>query len=61
MLAMNDETVSKLKMKHPPASAPGSIILLPDEVQNIHPVRYEDITAKKVRKAAINTKGGSDP
>ena len=61
ILPLNDDTISKLKMKHPQASAPDPIILLPDEAQNIHPIRYEDITAEKVRKAAINTKGGSGP
>ena len=58
---LKDDTISKLKMKHPQASAPDPIILLSDEAQNIHPVRYEDITAEEVRKATINTKGGSGP
>ena len=58
---MNDDTIFKLKMKHSQASAPDPIILPPDESQNIHPIRYEDITAEEVRKAAINTKGGSGP
>ena len=61
ILSLNDDTISKLKMKHPQISAPDPVILLPDEVQNIHPITYEDITAEKVRKAAINTKGGSGP
>ena len=61
ILPLNDDTISKLKMKHPQASAPDPTILLPDEGLNIHPVRYEDITAEEVRKAAINTKGGSGP
>ena len=53
---MNDDTILKLKMKHAQASDPDPIILLPDGAQNIHPITYEDITAEKVRKAAINTK-----
>ena len=61
ILPVNDDTISKLKMKHPQVSAPDPIILLPDEAQNIHPIRYEDITAEKVRKTAINTEGGSGP
>ena len=59
ILSLNDGSISKLKMKHPQTSAPDPIILLPDEAQNIYPIRYEDTTAQKVRKAAINTKGGS--
>ena len=53
---MNDDTILKLKMKHAQDSDPDPIILLPDGAQNIHPITYEDITAEKVRKAAINTK-----
>ena len=59
ILPLNDDTISKLKMKHPQASAPDPIVLLPDEAQNIDPIRYRHITAQKVCKAAINTKGGS--
>ena len=61
ILPLNDDTISKLKMKHPQASDPDPIIFLPDEARNIHPIRYEDITTEKVRKAVINTKGGSRP
>ena len=59
-LPLNHNTISKLEMKHLQASAPDPIILLPDEAQNIHPIRHEDITAEDVHKAAINTKGGDD-
>ena len=58
---LNDDTIPKLKMKHPQASASDPIILLLDEAQNIHTIRYHDITAKEVRKAVINTKRGSGP
>ena len=61
ILPLNDESISKIKMKHPQASAPDPIILLPDEAQNIHSIKYEDISAEKVRKAAIITKEGSGP
>ena len=61
ILPSNDESISKIKMKHPQALAPDPIILLPDEAQNIHPIRYKDITAKEVHKTVINTKGGSGP
>ena len=61
ILPLNDDTICKLKMKHPQVSAPDPIILLPDEAQNIHLIWYKDITTKKVRKTAINTKGGSGP
>ena len=53
ILPLNDDTISKPKMKHPQASAPDPIILLPDEAQNIHPIRYEDITAEKVEKLRL--------
>ena len=38
ILPLNDDSISKLKMKHSQASAPDPIILLPDEAQNIHPI-----------------------
>ena len=57
IVLLNDDTISKLKMKHPQALAPDPIILLPDEAQHFHPIRYEEITAEEVRKAAINTRG----
>ena len=61
ILPLNDDTISKLKMKHFQPSSLDPIILLPDEAQNIRTIRYEDITAEKVRKAVINTKEGSGP
>ena len=39
ILPLNDETISKLKMKHHQASSPDPTILLPDEAQNIHLIR----------------------
>ena len=34
--------------------------LLPDDVRNVSPIRFESATAAEVRKAAIRTKEGSD-
>ena len=59
-LPLNHNITSKLEMKNLQASGPDPIILLPDEAQNIHPIRQEDITAEDVHKAEINTKGGDD-
>ena len=59
-LPLNHNIISKLEMKNLQASAPDPIILLPDEAQNTHSIRQEDITAEDVHKAEINTKGGDD-
>ena len=34
--------------------------LLPDDVRNVSPIRFESATAAEVWKAAIRTKEGSD-
>ena len=41
ILLLNDDPISKLKTKHPLVSAPDPITLLPNEAQNIHPIRYD--------------------
>ena len=61
ILPLNDDTISKLRMKHPKAVNPDPVVLLPDDTPNVHPIRFECITAEEVRKAAIRTKGGSGP
>lgn len=38
---------------------PALEVLLPDDVRNVNPIRFESATAEEVRKAAIRTKEGS--
>ena len=47
ILPLNDDSISKLKMKHPQASAPDPIILLPDEAQNIHTISTKTSQPKR--------------
>ena len=36
-------------------------VLLPDQLEIIHRLKYENINADAVRKVALKTKGGSVP
>ena len=47
ILPLNDDSISKLKMKHSQVSAPDPIILLPDEAQNIHPISTKTSQPKR--------------
>ena len=38
---------------------PALEVLLPDDVRNVNPIRFESATAEEVRKAAVRTKEGS--
>lgn len=48
ILPLNEETVLKLKTKHPQAVNPEPEVLLPDGVPNVHPIRFEIIPAEDV-------------
>ena len=52
-LPLNHDTISKLEMKHLQASAPDSIILLPDEAQNIHPISIKTSQLKMYIKLRL--------
>ena len=61
ILSLNEETIQKLKLKHPQIVNPEPEVLPPDGAPNAHPIRFESVTAEQVRKAAVGTKGGSGP
>ena len=61
ILPLNDDTISKLRMKYPKAVNSDPVVLLPNDTPNVHSIIFKCITAEEVRKAAIRTKGGYDP
>ena len=61
ILPLNDDTLNLLKQKHPQASEAAEDVLLPDEPEVIHAIKFENIDAETVRKAATRTRGGSGP
>ena len=61
ILPLNDETMNMLKQKHPKASKASDDVLLPDTPETIHEIRYEELTADNIRRAAMRTKGGAGP
>ena len=50
ILPLNDDTISKLRMKHPKAVNPDHVVLLPGDTPNVHPIRFECITTEEVRR-----------
>ena len=50
-----------MKQKHPKSALSTEEVLLPDQPESIHQVKYENINADAVRKAVLKTSGGSEP
>ena len=61
ILPLNKDTLSKLIQKHPKGKTASQDILLNGPLQNIHPVKFQSIDEKMIRKAVTKTKGGSGP
>ena len=53
ILQLNDSTLEQLKQKHPQGVDPAKDILLPDEPEVIHPIKFESINSELIRKVAI--------
>ena len=61
ILPHTDTTLTLLKQKHPKSAPTTEEVLLPNQTKSIHRIKYENINADAVRKAALKTKGGSGP
>ena len=61
ILPLNKETIALLKQKHPHASKATQEVLLPDQPESIHPIKFEKINADVIRAAVTKTRGGSGP
>ena len=61
VLPLNEKTLELLRQKHPKASPATESVLLTDDTEKVHPIKFENITGESVRKAALKTKGGSGP
>ena len=61
ILPLTDTTLKLLKQKHPKSAPTTEEVLLPDQPESIHRMKYENINADAVSKAALKTKGGSGP
>ena len=57
--SLTDTTVKLLKQKHPKSAPATEEVLLPDQPESIHQIKFENINADPVRKAPLKTKGGS--
>jgi len=61
VLPITDETLHKLRQKHPESKEPGDSALLTDEPTSVHPIKFEMIDAEMVRSATLKTKGSARP
>ena len=60
-LPLNNETLNPLRLKHLDPKDAYESVMLSDVPERIHPVKFEVIDAEMIRKAAMKTRGGSDP
>ena len=61
ILPLNNDTLKLLKQKHPKPAKACKDVLLPDEPESVHFVKFETIDGELVRKACMKTRGGSGP
>ena len=61
ILPLTDTTLKLLKQTHPKSAPTIEELLLPDQPESIHQIKFENINANAVHKAALKTKGGSGP
>ena len=61
ILSLNNETLNKLKEKHPKSKNVNNSILLTGVPQDVHPIMFAGLDEEMIRKAAIKTNGGSGP
>ena len=57
VLPLNEKALELLR-KHPKASPTTESILLTDDIEKVHPIKFENLRGESVRKAALKTKGG---
>ena len=59
VLPLNETKLELLRQKHPKASPATESVLLTEDVEKVHLIKFENITEESVRKAALKTKVGS--
>ena len=61
ILPINEDTLDLLKQKHLKGEPAHESVLPTDTPEETHPVKFESIQAECIQKAAIQTKGRSEP
>ena len=61
ILPLNDQILQQLKQKHPETMPAAQEVLLPDIPESIHSIKFANVDADMIRKAAIKTRGGAGP
>ena len=61
ILPLTETTLKLLKQKHPQSAPLTEEVLLPDQPESIHQIKYQNINADAVRKAVLKNKDGYGP
>ena len=61
ILPLTDTILKLLKQKYPKSAPTTEEVLLSDRTESIHQIKYENMNADAVRKAALRNRGGSGP
>ena len=62
ILPLNDETLNLLIQKHPEAKdITEDVTFIHDQIQEVHPIVFEEIDSKMIERVASKMKGGSGP
>ena len=61
ILSLDQKTISQLVLKHPQKNYASDNILINGPLEETHPVRFESINEKLLRRATIKIKGSSGP
>ena len=61
VLPLNKKKLEQLKQRYPQRRDAGPEIMLPDKVEEIHPIKFDSVNVENVRKAALKTRGGTGP
>ena len=56
ILPLDDQTLDQIKQKHPHGKDADPEILLPNILEEIHPIKSHSIDAESVKKAILKTK-----
>ena len=61
ILSLTEETLQQLKQKHPPRGNADPEVLLPDKPEEVHPIKFASVDAKRFKKATGKIREGAGP
>ena len=58
ILSLTEKTLQHVKQKHPPRRTADLKVLLPDKLEEVHPIKFTSIHAESGRKATLKKTRG---